>query len=158
MCSRSGSRTGGPSGASRRRSGLRRTPTPRIHHRRRSWRRPCRTPSPTWSTFHTGSPSTPFATRRWVTLARSSPVVTPHIPIIGPRRRCCRPACPCRTRPPLPSKACWRYRRRNDRNWCAIRHPRCPRQPTSPCRIHRWRRRPRRHRQPRRRRVRPRAV
>lgn len=149
MCSRSGSRTGGPSGVNRKRSGPRRIPTLRTHHRQRSWRRPCQTPLPTWSTSPTGSPSTPFAIRRWV-MARSSPVVTPLIPIIGPRHRCCRPVCPCRTRPPLPFRICWRtYRRRNGRNWFAVRHPR-PRHPPPRLlyRIPRWHHHPRRPRQP----------
>lgn len=158
MCSRSGSRTDGPSGVNRRRLGPRRIPTRRIHHRRRSWRRPCRTPSPTWSPFHTGSPSTPFAIRRWVT-ARSSPVVTPLIPIIGLRRRCYRPVCPCRTRPPPRFRVYWRtYRRRSGRNWCAVRHPRRRRPPPRlSYRIPRWHH-PRRHRRPPRRRARPRVA
>lgn len=156
MCSRSGSRTDEPSGVNRRKSGPRRIPIRRTHHRRRSWRRPCRTPSPTWSPFHTGSPSTPFATRRWVT-ARSSPVVTPLIPFIGLRRRCYRPVCPCRTRPRHRFKLCWRIYRRSGRNWCAARHPRrrCP-PPRLSCRIPRWRRCPRRR--PPRRKVHPRAA
>lgn len=160
MCFRSGFKIDGPSGASRRRSGPRRIPTHRTHHRRRSWRRPCRTPSPTWSPFPTGSPSTPFAIRRWRVTGRSSPVVTPLIPIIGPHRRCYRRVCPCRIRPPPRFRVCWRtYRRRSGRNWCAARHPRRRRpRPRLFCRILRSRRHPRRLRRPPRRRARPRAA
>ncbi|XP_043801251.1 homeobox protein ESX1-like isoform X3 [Apis laboriosa] len=146
---RFGFRIDAQSGGNRRRSGPRHIRTIRTwdrvrHQRRRSSRRPCRTLSPTWARLPCGNRSTRFVTHLWVT-GRSSPVVTPLIPIIARRHLCYHLGCPCLTRRRRPFKACWpTYPRPRGRNWSAARHhPRPPRRPRSACRT-RKSRRPRR--------------